>query len=260
LNYSALLSAMRLDAEGASIDVTEDWLQGRSAFGGLQSAVAVKAMRALVPAAMPLRTLQTTFIAPIAGTIRVRATVLRAGKNTIHVEARLFDGDDTAAIVIGVFGTARASVVARLPVQVSVTSDKPIALRYTAGIMPAFLQHFDARWFRGGAPYSGSTVPEMVVELGMRDDGTCSEAHAIAIADFIPPVALAMLKTPAPGSSLTWMLEFLVDRFDDLALSGWRVDAEMIAARDGYTNQSTMVWGPNGVPVALSRQSMVVFG
>jgi hypothetical protein len=56
------------------------------------------------------------------------------------------------------------------------------------------------------------------------------------------------------------MLEFLRDRFDDLPLSHWRVDAEMPAARDGYISQSVMIWAPNGVPAALSRQSMVVFG
>jgi hypothetical protein len=65
---------------------------------------------------------------------------------------------------------------------------------------------------------------------------------------------------PTPGSPLTWMLELLRDRYDDLGLDDWRVDAELIAARDGYTNQSVMLWGPCGEPVALSRQSMVVFG
>ena len=41
---------------------------------------------------------------------------------------------------------------------------------------------------------------------------------------------------------------------------GWRVDAQMMAAESGYTNQSLVLWGPGGVPVALGRQSMVVFG
>ncbi|HVH33257.1 MAG TPA: hypothetical protein VM847_03985, partial [Tahibacter sp.] len=40
---------------------------------------------------------------------------------------------------------------------------------------------------------------------------------------------------------------------------GWRVDAELVAARDGYTSQSTWIVAPDGRPIALSRQSMVVF-
>jgi hypothetical protein len=82
----------------------------------------------------------------------------------------------------------------------------------------------------------------------------------IAIADLIPPIALSHLRKPSPGSSLTWMLEFIADDFAHLALENWRVDAELVFAGDGYTSQSAMIWGPGGIPVALSRQSMVVFG
>ena len=69
-----------------------------------------------------------------------------------------------------------------------------------------------------------------------------------------------MLKAPAPGASMTWMLEFLQDNFDGLPLEGWRLDAEVLAAAHGYTSQSAIVWTPDGRPAALSRQTMVVFG
>ncbi len=63
-----------------------------------------------------------------------------------------------------------------------------------------------------------------------------------------------------PGSSLTWMLEFLADSFSHLPLERWRIDLELLAARDGYTNQSGLLWAPDGSPIALSRQSMLVYG
>ena len=56
------------------------------------------------------------------------------------------------------------------------------------------------------------------------------------------------------------MLRLSAERFEGLGLENWRVDATMAAARDGYTSQSVMVWGPGGEPLAMSRQSMVVFG
>src|SRR5262249_60793476 len=62
-------------------DCGEDWMQGRSVFGGLQAAVALAAMRTLVPDA-PLRTLQMAFVAPVgARDLRARAATLRAGKS-----------------------------------------------------------------------------------------------------------------------------------------------------------------------------------
>ena len=45
----------------------------------------------------------------------------------------------------------------------------------------------------------------------MHGEHESSEALIVALADFIPPLALSMLRTPAPGSSLTWMLELLTD-------------------------------------------------
>ena len=63
---SVLMSRARTGAGESQLDVPEDWLQGRTLFGGLQAAVAFAAMRSLVPQA-PLRSLQATFLAPVPG-------------------------------------------------------------------------------------------------------------------------------------------------------------------------------------------------
>jgi hypothetical protein len=186
--------------------------------------------------------------------------VLRTGKSATHVEARIVDGDATLALLVGVFGVARPSVVGVRPRQAPVESAKPLEFGYIPGAMPAFTQHFKVRFLRGGVPYTGSTLTENVLDISLRDSGPSTEGHVLAIADFIPPIGLSHLKAPAPGSTLTWMVETLADRFDGLSLEHWRVDATMVAARDGYTSQSLVVWGPNGEPLATSHQSMVVFG
>jgi len=94
----------------------------------------------------------------------------------------------------------------------------------------------------------------------MRDTGHATESHVVAMADFIPPVALSFLTAPVAAASLTWMLELLPEKFDSLPLEGWRIDAQMVAAHNGYLSQSLALWGPGGEPVALGRQTMVVFG
>ena len=97
------LDSLSMIAPGrGTAGIGESWLQGRSAFGGLQAALGVRAMRSLLPEQMPLRTLQTTFIAPLpAGEVRIEASLLRAGKSTVHVEARLFDGEQVASLIVG---------------------------------------------------------------------------------------------------------------------------------------------------------------
>lgn len=257
---SELMHAAQATNGQCTADVPEDWLQGRSVFGGLQVALALKAMRTLVPA-LPLRTLQTLFASPVpGGPVTAQARILRTGKSTAHVEARIMDGDDTLALVLGVFGAGRESVASVVPSQPVVDSKQPILFRYMPGITPNFIQHFESTWLRGTPPFTGQAVREIVVNTRMLDSGSASEAHVIAIADLIPPIALSHLRKPSPGSSLTWMLEFMTDDFTQLALADWRVDAELMFAAEGYTSQSATIWGPGGVPVALSRQSMVVFG
>ena len=59
------MSSTTYQDHSATIEIPSDWLQGRSMFGGMQAALALKAMRTLVPEEFPLRTLQTTFMAPI---------------------------------------------------------------------------------------------------------------------------------------------------------------------------------------------------
>jgi len=259
-SWSQLLAATRVAPGAAQLDVPADWMQGRTVFGGLQAAVALRAMRSLVPG-VPLRTLQGTFLAPVPqGTVTAQAQVLRTGKSATHVEARIVDGDTTLALLVGVFGAPRASRVALAPRQTPVASPRPIDFPFMPGVTPEFTRHFKVRWLQGQPPYTGDTRVDHILEVGLRDAGPTTEGHVLALADFIPPIALSHLKAPVPGSTLTWMIEMLADRFDALGTERWRIDAQLAAAADGYTSQSVMVWGPAGEPVAMSRQSMVVFG
>jgi len=259
MRYSELLATMQTLDSGVTLDVPGDWMQGRSVYGGLQAAIAVAAMRTLVTT--PLRTLQVTFIAPVPqGCVVARAKLLRQGKNASHVEAQLLVDGEVACIAIGVFGNARATAVTKLPQQPVLPPASPIPFPFLEGVTPEFLRHFKAAVLQGDLPYTGTPLSEFVVSLDMLDAGKNTEAHLLAIADFVPPVALCWLRNFTTGSSLTWMLELLIDDFAALPLEGWRVDATLVAAREGYTSQSVMLWGAGGVPVAISRQSMVVFG
>jgi acyl-CoA thioesterase len=259
--FSELLRAMVRGADGWSAPISDDWMQGRSAFGGLQAAQALRAMRGEVGDALPLRALQVTFVGPVpAGSVAVRAQVLRRGASVSHVQAQLLGDALPLMCATGVFGAARPSAVEHWRSRPRLDEPGPVEMRFVAGKSPAFMQHFAARWLRGDLPFTGNQLPEATIELALHDSGPASEAHVVAMADFAPPIALSMLAKPTPGSSMTWLLELLADRFDHWPLQGWRVDVVLEAAREGYTSQSLVVYAPDGSAVALGRQSMVVFG
>lgn len=261
MRFSEVLDSLKCSGGAWTADVADDWQQGRSLFGGLQAALAVKAMRDLVPES-PLRSVQVTFMAPVpAGIVNIRAQILRRGKSATHVEARIVEGEQSLCLLVGIFGSSRPSKVERVLQQPKVECENPRLFPYIEGITPAFTRHFTMHWLRGSMPYSGTTLPENVIELGFRDEtGLATDMHVLALADVIPPIGLSMLKVPTAGSSMTWTIEFLTEQITDLPLQGWRMDAEMVAAKDGYTSQSAVLWGPDGRAVALSRQNMVIFG
>jgi acyl-CoA thioesterase len=261
--FSQVLGSLAFRDGAGSATVSDDWLQGRSLFGGIQTALAVRAMRSLVAADVPLRVVQTTFIAPVeAGEVRVSGQVLRAGKGTTHVEVRILGASGTSAIVIGVFGRGRPSK-ATLAAQVPpvVVTHEPIDFAFMPGVTPSFAQHFRTRWLAGPLPFTGTTqAPHAAIEMSVDDDAPTDECHAIALADVIVPLAFSMLTERSFGSSVTWTMEMLTDRLVGLPLGGWRMHAELRAGRDGYTSQSGLLCAPGDVPVALSYQSMMVFG
>ena len=258
---STILDSMTHDGGEFHAEVPASWLQGRSVYGGLQAALSLRAMRAVLPAPAPLRVLQVSFVAPVpAGKLRVQAELLRSGKTATHMEARVLHGDSIGAFAVGVFGQTRSSRVRVSPERRPYPESQAFDISYVEGLAPAFVQNLNMRWLHGAVPFSGAPQQRSVLRVGIPEDHFATEEHVVAIADAVPPVALSFMNEHVSASSLTWTLEMLTDSVAALPLQGYTLDAELVAGGDGYTSQSVSVWGPEGEPVALSRQSMVVFG
>lgn len=264
MHIDEVLAAVHPAGDGHfTAHVDDSWGQGRTLFGGVQAALAVRAMRLLAPDAPPLWSLHTTFVAPLPpGTVRVTAQLLRRGRAAMQMEARLMDGEQVAAVCVAVFGAARASAIT-LPPAPPPALPEPASrheLPFIPGVTPDFTQHYAYRWQEGGTPYSGHPQPGTRVLLRQRDAGTLDDAHIVALTDAIPPPALSLLAQPTPASTLSWSLEFVRHLPPQPADTWWRMDADIVAARDGYSSQDARLYGPDGELVALSRQVVAVFG
>src|SRR3546814_16648698 len=62
-----LLSTLRIEGDIAKAHIDEGWMQGRTAYGGISSAVALAGPMALHPTEPPLRYAQINFVGPVAG-------------------------------------------------------------------------------------------------------------------------------------------------------------------------------------------------
>lgn len=262
MEFSEVVGGFPIEAGRARASVPGDWLQGRTAFGGLSAALANRAMRSVLPQDWPLRELQVTFVGPVAeGPVELSASLLRAGRSAAQAEGRILSRGQVATVVLGTYGLSRPSTLA-WPSPVAPTADDPERgrpLPWIPGVTPVFTQHVEMRWVEGGPPFSGAAAPKFRVLLRHREPGPVSEAHLIALADAVPPPGISVLKKPVPSSSLTWTLEMLGHDYDATPGRWWRMEAEVTAGGEGYLHQTATLVDPDGRPVALNRQLVVVY-
>lgn len=245
--------------------VEASWLQGRTAFGGVSTALVLAAMRQQVPADRQLRALSVSFVGPSpAGDHQVALRELRSGGSVTHMQGELICDGEVATSVSAAFGKSRDSAITLDGPQVEPAQnpDQGIRMPYIEGLTPTFTQHFDMQLVAGALPFSGADNGDFAMWLRFKDATPIDECSLVALADAPPMPGLNMIKPPGIGSSLSWYLEFplTIDDMRDVDPEGWwYYDYRCQAASNGYYNNYATVWTPDGRPALFSRQVAVVF-
>lgn len=260
-NFTQLMDSAKLSMDRISLNVDDNWTQGRAVYGGLQAAIAVKAMRQQVDANIPLRSLQITFIGPVAvGEVEASATLLRQGKSAAHAKAEIIQDGESRLLAVGIFGKNRESGAFSDPrMQPALSPAYAKEMPRHAG-SPAFVNNFDCCMIEGAPLFSGTREVCTKIYARHREDTGCSYEHLAALADVAPPLALMQLNEPAPGSSMNWHLDFVRTPEQVQGTEWFRVDTELAACDQGYSWQNSSIWTDKGELVMLSRQCMAVFG
>jgi len=262
LNLEDILTELE-NSDSNNAQFSENWSQGRSAFGGLSAAFAVTAMRKKLTQPQAIRSLMISFIAPVSpGEVTVEAKVLREGKNVTQCSADVVSEGQIALQAMATFGNSRDAFAPANDGNKNLPSrDRGIPFSKHSKRLPHFLQHFDGCWIDGGIPFSGNYKPFLNMWVRHKQDVTRFPIEKlVAIADIPPPVLLSHFeKPPVPASSLTWSLEF-IESPECITGEWFYLEFEVDAAADGYTQQSGKIYDELGRLVALTRQCMVYFG
>jgi acyl-CoA thioesterase len=241
---------------GFRTTIPADWLQGRTSYGGLSSALALHAAQGIEPDLPPLRSAQVAFIGPLSGEVSVTATKLRRGRNAAFIQADIVSDAGLGYRATFVFMSDQPS---RIELDGRLQSDRrapaPDATVYT-GPDEFFTGNFNfldlkeeatgqAEWLRWARLRAYEGLDPMV--------------HVLAVADALPPAAFKLLgKQPAPISSLTWIVNLLTPA--PATTDGWwLLSAESDHARNGCSSQSMTIWNADGQPIAQGMQSVAIF-
>ena len=243
--------------------ITEDWMQGRTTYGGLSAALCYSIAREQRPEGMVLRSAQIGFVGPAAGPVELTAEVLRQGKSACYVSAEVRAESGVATRALFVFGSARQSHINfdNLPKPPEVDGPDDVQKFFAAhgGRRPAFSENFNMRLAAGAAPMSGVDEADMSLWMRHKDENASGMLALLAIGDAPPPAVMATFKEPARISSMNWSIEMLTS--NPVTEDRWYLARHVSPqAADGYCVQDMTMWNSSGVPMMIGRQTVAVFG
>lgn len=240
---------------GFTVQIPPDWMQGRTAYGGLSTALALHAAQAIEPDLPPLRSAQVSFIGPLAGEVTVTATKLRRGRNAAFIQA-----DVTSAAGLGL----RATFVFMAAIGSAIVHDTAPRAPRTPPVADARLYVGPDEFFTGNFEFfddkSDLAPAEWLRWARLREAARIDPlVELMAIADGLPPAAFRLLDKPVPLSSLTWIVNIL-DPAPATTDGWWLLHAHADRAVDGYSSQRMTIWNAAGEPVVEAMQGVAIFG
>lgn len=237
--------------------IPDDWLQGRTSYGGLSASIALHCAMRSDADLPPLRSAQVSFIGPLAGPIMVTTHRLRRGKNAAFIQA---DIESEAGLGLRCTFVFMRAIESEVDYQATTTPDFPRPgpddQTFKGNHHVAFTRNFEFLDRREG--------PELKPAEWLRwtrlneRDGLDPMIELLAIGDCLPPAALRLLGRNVPMSSLTWILNVLgpTPATED---GWWLLRSNADYARAGSSSQVMGVWNASGELVAEQMQSVALF-
>lgn len=259
MSFTQLLESATHKDGVFKVVISEDWMQGRTTYGGLSAALCLETALRAFPDAPPLRSALVSFIGPAGGPVEGKAKMLRQGKSVSFIEADITGEKGIATRCNFAFGGARPSqwnrTFAPTP-EMPAPEDCPPFIPEGRG--PSFADHFDSRLAKGGRPASGSKDHDHFIWVRHKDEHANSVVGLLALADMPPPALMPMFAAFAPISSMTWMVNLLTDKPQSRD-GWWLMQSRAEQAGDGYSSQDMLVWNREGELVISGKQSVAIF-
>ncbi len=258
-SYTQIIESLFESAPEYNIDLPANWLQGRTAFGGLTSALLIEALQHHYADLPPLRTMQVNFIGPAAGPLTVTHKVLRRGKNNVTIEARLDSELGAGTYGYFTFGNGREMQQGMdYPLNLPDLQPQDAELMVPVSEELSFLYNFERRLVSGPAILSGSKNPDMLLWTRHVDPDARQGLGPLIVLGDAPPAALCALTDIQALSSMNWNVNMLSDDVstDD---GWWLVRSATHFIRDGYSSQLIQIWNSDGRRIMDSMQHQAVF-
>jgi acyl-CoA thioesterase len=236
-----------------------NWLQGRTAYGGLSAALALQAaLRDGPPGLPPLKSAQIAFVGPAATSLTFKTAVLSQGKSATCVSVDCMAGADVALRAMFIFADPRPSRIQHDYYQFPAVSGPESYQRLgVVSQAPASLANFELRFAGKSLPVTGSDHPELLAwvrHLGA--SGVDPTVALLALGDSLPLAVMACFTEFAPISSMTWTLDIAQPVVDG---EWFLLRSASQRAQAGYSFQTMEIWNEQGKLVLSGSQTVAFF-
>ena len=255
-----LLASGTHDDDTRRYHVGPDWMQGRTAYGGISAAISLDAAMREHPADAPLRSAQVSFVGPVGGECAVTSRTLRASKSSRFVATDLSSESGYGTNAVFTFMKGRDSHIdhavtalpdIRRPEELEAIPDHPVR--------PAFARKFEMRPHEGRGFGHGKSEGKILTWVRWIDPPVCDPHIALlALADALPPAALPLFTQFGPISSSTWVQHFLTDH--PVSRDGWwLLLSHTRQVQRGFSVQDMAIWNSDMELVSLGGQGVAVY-
>ncbi|APG63642.1 hypothetical protein LPB140_06060 [Sphingorhabdus lutea] len=256
MTLSKILSQIKSGSESHHLTVPENWLQGRTCYGGLSSAMAWKAASILADDLPPLQSAQIAFSGPLSGDIEIRAHILRRGKNTASIRSDIYCGDDIGLACTFIFMNRRESHLDFADIAAPNFPDIPKDEDRRSGPPAFFTQNME---YGDKRLTLGQNIPRLSAwNRIIERDGLDPMADLICNGDALPPSAMGLMSTAGMVSSMNWQFNLLTDN-PQTNDGWWYLDSQTHYAGKGSSSQYMTMYNSEGEPMLTGMQSVAIF-
>lgn len=261
MTFGDILKSAEETPEGLRFAVTDNWKQGRTAYGGFTAGLLLAAARKALPDLPPLRSVLINFTGPVTSSPTVTTRVLRQGRNVTTVQVEAFCEEMLCAQSTFSFGLAQESHIRHdLPAPGAPQPDEVEDFLPPNIPLPInFFKNFDAKLIEGNRPFTGADHGYIRAWVRHRDETVRQTAEGLmSLADVLPPAVFSKARKLGPNSSMNWICNFLSE--NSTSRDGWwMMETDLTVARDGFSSQVMRMWNADGDLVIDGMQSVVIF-
>jgi acyl-CoA thioesterase len=259
MTIASLLAPITGQPGPARLAHAQDWMQGRTLYGGASALVAYTMAVRAFPGLPPLRAGQVAIVAPVGEEIELTAEIIRQGRNVTQVRSEIRCEGRVALSAFWLFAQGREANAIHPSARPDQWPGQPEENEVvTHSFAPTFVaRNFELRHGQSKGEDRGATV---------RRWARLTEEHSldpvsklVLMGDVMPPGAMRAMQRTGPISSINWSFNVLDP--ESHSRGGWYLAENASQHADaGYSSERLRMWDAEGRQVLDGLQCVALFG